>query len=359
MSGQGYSALVKYWAFPGNFGNQNARNLPLLISGSVLEIPFVVSDDDFNSDLANHCTEEEEDESEDEELTRFNAALASTLKTSLEDDDAASDSDGSDMDDEQMMAIDPHLTKIFQERAKVAGGAGNNKKKESKDAKANMVNFKTRVLELLAIYLKREYERGDVLRVIMPVLECIRTTTSPAVASKANEVLIGLYSTCLKQKSFPVLSSTKDDGLFTAEEAMGVMEAIHEEVRNPGSKMHDSACSKASLFVAKTLLADDAEAYGYIAGVYANTIREYFDGDVKKLVMQPTFFTEYVSWTFERRKQKEAKEKPKVEKPATKKAKKEKTTAKEKPKADAESGARGNRGGKSRNRAGKKGGKKE
>lgn len=271
-----------------------------------------------------------------------------------------------------MMAIDPHLTKIFQERAKLSNSTSTSKKKESKDAKANMINFKTRVLELLGIYLKKEAAKGDVLRVICPVLECLRTTSSSAVASKANEVLIGLYSTCSKQRILPKLSSGgEDEETFKAEDAMGVLEAIHEEVRNPASKMHDSACSKASLFVAKTLLADDSEAYGYIAGVYANTIREYFEGNVKKLVVQPTFFTEYISWTFEMRKQKErkqkereqeereqkeGKEKPKIEKTANKKTKKDK---KEKPKVEVESGVRGNRGGKSRNRAGKKGGKKE
>ncbi|QDS71801.1 hypothetical protein FKW77_009483 [Venturia effusa] len=303
-------------------------------------------------------SEKEDDDSDDEELTRFNAALATTLKTSLEDD-AASDSDGSDMDDEQMMAIDPHLTKIFQERAKLAGGVGSSKKKESKDAKANMVNFKTRVLELLGIYLKKEFARGDVLRVIVPVLECIRTTTSPAVANKANDVLISLYSTCSKQKVLPALSSIKDDKSFKPEDAMGVLKAIHEEVGKPGSKLHDSACSKASLFVAKTLLADDAEAYGFIADVYNKTIKEYFDGDGYKLSLQPTFFTEWISWTFEMRKQKEVKQKLKVEKPISKKEKKGKVAGKEKMKVDAESGARGRRGGKSRNRAGKKAGNKE
>lgn len=264
------------------------------------------------------------------------------------------------MNDDQMMAIDPHLTKIFQERAKLAtsSGTGATKKQQSKNAKANMVNFKTRVLELLGIYVKKEFANSQVLRVIVPVLECIRTTTSPAVAGKANEILMALYSTCSKRKGLPILSSTGDDAApFTTEEAMGVLEAIHQEVRNPASKLHDGACSKASLFVAKTLLVDDGEAYGYIAGVYANTIREYFEGCGRTMVVQATFFTEYISWTFEMRKQKEGKETLEVEKSKAKKGKGV-SVEKDKVKTDHESGARGNRGGKSRNRAGKKGGKK-
>ncbi|KAE9972881.1 hypothetical protein BLS_003830 [Venturia inaequalis] len=302
--------------------------------------------------------EQDEDESDDEELTRFNAALASTLKTSLEDDTAASDSDGSDMDDEQMMAIDPHLTKIFQERAKLATNTGPSKKKESKDAKANMVNFKTRVLELLGIYSKKEFARGDVLRVIVPVLECIRTTSSPAVANKANEILTGLFSTCSKRKILPALEAVGGGGLFTIEEARGVMQAIHDEIKHPASKIHNSACSKASLFVAKIILAADEGDVGFLIGVYADTMRERFEKR-PKVVVPVTFFTEWASFLEECGKAREGREKPVVERAVGKKVKKDKRGGKEvKGKVGVESGSRGKRGGKSRNRAGKKGAEK-
>lgn len=343
---------------------------------SVLEIDSdveMLSTSSATDDEASGDDDDEvEEEEQDEELTRLDAALASTLKTSLEENDAASDEHGSDMDDDQMVAHEAQITKYFQELTKHAViSAGSSKKKESKDAKANMVNFKTRVLELLAIYLKKEYQKGDVLRVIVPVLECMRKTASPAVTNKANEILISLYTICSKRKSLPILSTTTTttpqtesvtnaNPHFTTEEAMGVLEAIHEEVRNPASKIHDNACSKASLFVAKTLLANDAENYAYLVGVYGNTMKEWFQGagSKSKIVIQPTFFTEWVSWSVQMRKQKEGREKDGMEEKA-KKVKKEKVGMEKVKVVGDGSGVRGKRGGKSHNRGAKKGGVKK
>ena len=56
----------------------------------------------------------------------FDKKLAEALGTAGMDD---SDDDGSDMDDDQMMALEPHLESIFKERKKASS-----KKSKRKDA---------------------------------------------------------------------------------------------------------------------------------------------------------------------------------------------------------------------------------
>ncbi|KAK3051321.1 DNA-directed DNA polymerase, partial [Teratosphaeriaceae sp. CCFEE 6253] len=56
------------------------------------------------------------DDDDDEEAV-FDRKLADALGTAGMDE-TDSDDDGSDMDDEQMMALEPHLATIFKERSK-------------------------------------------------------------------------------------------------------------------------------------------------------------------------------------------------------------------------------------------------
>ena len=109
------------------------------------------SSDSDSEDDDSDASDDDEDGEEDAELTQFNNMLALTLQTSkpnVDGDAAEETSDESDMDDDQMMALDPHLSKIFKERSKTTS-----KKKEREDAKQNVVQFKSRVLDLLAVYM--------------------------------------------------------------------------------------------------------------------------------------------------------------------------------------------------------------
>jgi len=221
---------------------------------------------------------------EDEEVAAFDKKLADALGTAgLED----SDDDGSDMDDEQMMALEPHLTTIFKERQKASS-----RKTEHKGAKENMVNFKNRVLGLLAIYVKSQYSKVIALDLILPLILLVRTTTNKATGEKAFAVLKQYFEACSKNKALPRL----DD----IEAGFTVLTAIHDEMKLGGSKLHANACSRASLFLSKVLVSMDKAHYARIAGTYAQLQSEWY-ADSKSNIAS-SVFTEWTSWSISMRK---------------------------------------------------------
>ncbi|TKA73437.1 hypothetical protein B0A55_06092 [Friedmanniomyces simplex] len=223
---------------------------------------------------------------EDEEAI-FDRKLADALGTAGMEE-ADSDSDGSDMDDEQMMALEPHLATIFKERSKLAS-----KKQDNKDAKENIVNFKNRVLDLLAIYVKSQYGNLIAMDVILPLTSLVRTTSSKPTAEKAFAVLKQYFEACNKNKSLP---QPEDDA-----PCFVILAELHEEMKLGGSKLHANACSRSSLFVSKVLVAKDLQNYKRISKMYSALQREWYM-DLKSKV-QGSVFTEWTSWSLTTRKQ--------------------------------------------------------
>ncbi|KEQ83254.1 hypothetical protein M438DRAFT_356628 [Aureobasidium pullulans EXF-150] len=229
--------------------------------------------------------EDSEDEAEVDEaadLEDFENKLALALKTTKPTEED-SDFDESDMDDEQMMAIEGHLTTIFTERKKITS----NKKKDNKDAKENIVNFKNRVLDLLTIFAKQEHSNKLTLDLVLPMLTLIRTTTSKQISDKAFGLLQQFFGTCNKTKKFP----EADD----ASEVLALLHSVHDEIRANASKLHSNACSRSSLFLAKILINLDAKHYSDVADCYNNLQKEWYNNP--KSQIQPSVFTEWTSWS--------------------------------------------------------------
>ncbi|THY50080.1 hypothetical protein D6C97_07129, partial [Aureobasidium pullulans] len=229
--------------------------------------------------------EDSEDEAEADEaadLEDFENKLALALKTTKPTEED-SDFDESDMDDEQMMAIEGHLTTIFTERKKITS----NKKKDNKDAKENIVNFKNRVLDLLTIFAKQEHSNKLTLDLVLPMLTLIRTTTSKQISDKAFGLLQQFFGACNKTKKFP----EADD----AYEVLALLHSVHDEIRANASKLHSNACSRSSLFLAKILINLDAKHYSDVADCYNNLQKEWYNNP--KSQIQPSVFTEWTSWS--------------------------------------------------------------
>lgn len=250
-----------------------------------------IEEADDSSESEGQSTDNGESESE---LLRFDTLLAETLGTSRPDTQIENEddsSDGSDMDDDQMMVIEPHLAKIFQQRR---AASGTNKKKEQREAKENMINFKCRVLDLLEIFVKQEHESCLAFDIIHPLLRLMRETSSPQVANRASDTLKTLSETCSKHKSYPEPPRDDIDGTWK------LLHAIHSEARQQASKHHDMACSRASLFVVKCLLSVNRDHYHDAARIYAETQNDWFRDP--KVNIDTKFFTEWVSWSAEMRK---------------------------------------------------------
>lgn len=248
-------------------------------------------DDENGSDqLSADSSDAEEgaDEGDDEEAA-FDKKLREALGTTDGGDDDNSDDDGSDMDDEQMMALEPHLTSIFKERQSQPS-----KKQEKKDARENIVNFKNRVLELLSIYVKSQYANILALDLILPLSTLVRTTSSKLTAEKAFALLKQYFDACSKNKMWPRLSD--------AQPVFEVLAAVHAELKLGGSKLHANACSRSSLFLSKVLVAIDPKHYEQISGMYAELQSQWYQDPKSKV--PGSAFTEFTSWSITTRKHK-------------------------------------------------------
>lgn len=221
------------------------------ISGAAEEDDSASSSSD--EDAADGANEDEEAE--------FDRKLADALGTVGMDGEEDSDEHGSDMDDDQMMAITPHLETIFKERKK-----GSSNKQDNKDAKEDVVNLKNRVLDLLSIYVKSQHANPVALDLLLPLITLTRTTTSQPTAQKAMDVLEAYFDTSKKQKSLPAAGT---------EDLFKVLSNIFDEIRLGGSKIHSLACSRSAQFLAKLLVATDSEgAWKKINSMYGDLQHE-------------------------------------------------------------------------------------
>ncbi|OJJ30408.1 hypothetical protein ASPWEDRAFT_177064 [Aspergillus wentii DTO 134E9] len=249
----------------------------------VVEAEDQESDDDNDSD----SDDEEEDNANDAEDAIFEAKLAEALGShradqNLDEKTDDSDSDGEDMNDDDMEQVDQQLAKVFKARRDALS-----QKKDKKDAKETMVNFKNRVLDLLEIYVKKCHSNILALDLILPLLRLTRKSTVKQISSKTSSVLREYTKLC-KGSAVPELD----------EETVGpvweLLKSIHKEATHSGTPTHASACSQASLLVVKVLVAHDRSTLADIVDVYGQTRKEQLLS--KKCHVQPTFFSEWNNW---------------------------------------------------------------
>ncbi|KAF3899746.1 DNA-directed DNA polymerase [Trichophyton interdigitale] len=256
-----------------------------MIDGSDVEIV------DGESDSASDESEgEDEDEDEDEEdddneqnLAEFDAKLAAALGTHRADKDLeASDGsdDGSDMGDDDMEALDAQLVKVFQAREQASS-----KKKDKKDAKETMINFKNRVLDLLEIYVKKCYSNPLALDIIVPLLQLLRRSSVQQLVQKTATVLRE-YTRLCKGPAVPKVES--DEAVW------GMLRDVHSEAMRSASGPHAASCSQASLLLVKVLVAHDKESVSGIVDIYADTRKKQLLSN--KCHVQASFFSDWNSW---------------------------------------------------------------
>ncbi|KAI4104025.1 MAG: hypothetical protein L6R37_003507 [Teloschistes peruensis] len=249
-----------------------------------------ISDDEAASEAASAGAEDTDSAEEDdsEELAEFDMKLAQALKTKPINASANPNEDGSsssdeDMDDEQMEALDAHIATIFRERKKVVS-----QKSQKKDAKETIVNFKCRVLELLDLFVKKRHSDLLTLDLLLPFLECVRTTTSSLVSSRACN-LMREYSRLCKNRSLPFFHDK------TAKKTtIRLLKAVHAEAGLEASNAHSAACSQASLILVKILVAAGRENLGKVVKVYAKTQGTMLVDPKSRVKM--SFFTDWLNW---------------------------------------------------------------
>ncbi|KAK3396282.1 DNA polymerase phi-domain-containing protein [Sordaria brevicollis] len=253
------------------------------------------SDDDASSSFSGSDNEDDEDDDEPENenqeaLDALDTALAEALGSHRldKDADAASGDDSeSDMSDSEMMEVDAKLAEIFKQRAQAANSS---KKKDKKDAKETVINFKHRVLDLLAIFIKKEAAVANPLtfEIILPLLELVRTTTTKPLANKACE-MITTFSKSLKKAKGEFGAAFGDEQVV--DDLVSKLQEVHMEAPKDGSHAFAKAASTASLAIASVLVAKGKTEE--VFELYADSQLKWFKGEVK---IQPAFFSDWLNW---------------------------------------------------------------
>jgi len=243
-----------------------------------------VTDSDAEEDDDENENEEAEDKNQ-EALDALDNALAEALGSHRLDKDAEAESgDESDMTDSEMMEMDAKLAEIFKQRAKMT-----NKKKERKDAKETVINFKHRILDLLTIFVKKEAALMNplVFESLLPLLRLVRTTSTKALGNKACEAILSLSKALKKARSSRVESNNID-----ADRLMTLLGEIHDEASKNPAHAFAKAASTASLAVASVLCATD-EKRSDVFQLYAQTQMKCYEAKVK---IQQAFFLDWLNW---------------------------------------------------------------
>ncbi|KAK0631660.1 DNA polymerase phi-domain-containing protein [Immersiella caudata] len=255
----------------------------------------IVDLEDAGSEAPEDSDEEFDDEDKDETeakdkdqeaLDALDNALAEVLNSHRldKDADAESSDDGSDMSDSDMMEVDAKLVEIFKQRVKTTS-----KKKEKKEAKDTVVNFKHRILDLLAIFVKKEAAVLNPLAfdTLLPLLQLIRTTTAKPLVNKACETIHNFSKSLKKARS----SHVENDDI-EAEQLTELLKEIHHEASKDPSHAFAKAVSTSSLAVASVLCANKETREG-VFELYAQTQLKWFEGTVK---IQQAFFSDWLQW---------------------------------------------------------------
>ncbi|KLU84330.1 hypothetical protein MAPG_03374 [Magnaporthiopsis poae ATCC 64411] len=255
-----------------------------MADGDDAEAPDGESDDD--DDDGDEGNEDAETTGNDES----DHILAQILGTHRldQDNEAGSSDDDADMTDSEMVALDEKLAEYFKHRVK-----GNNKRKDKKDAKESVINFKHRVLDFLAVYVKKEAAGSNYLLafdVLLPLLQHIRTTTNKPLSNKACGIVIDFPKHRKKTKADKTAAAVGE--VVDADALLARLKLVHDEAGKDQAHAFAKAATAASLAMVAAIVGA-GDNYERVVGVYADTQTAWLQGRVR---IQPSFFLEWIHW---------------------------------------------------------------
>lgn len=267
--------------------------------GSDVEFVGLNGDADDDDDEEESGDEDENDDGDasggDEKPGRImldDDVLGNILRSHRLDKDAEAESsaDEADMSDSEMFALDEKLGEVFRNRA----DARPDSKKQKRDAKQSVVNFKHRVLDLLGIYARNEALSPLAFSLLVPLLALMRTTTAKPLAARACEIILSYQKGMRKARSARGEAAAAGTMAGDVEEALlPLLVDVHEEAGKDKSHAYAKAASAASLIVASAMFSADKGSINKIAAVYAKTQSEWVLGQAQ---LQSSFFTEWNNW---------------------------------------------------------------
>mgnify|MGYP002477042376 FL=1 len=216
-----------------------------------------------------------------------------------EGEDEEEEEEEEDFDDEKMLELDKTLSMIFKTRKEALSGTptGNKRKIEVQKARENVVNFKSRVVDMLEIYVKYVDKNAldvnkleTLLYMLPPMIQCLKMTLSKPLVDKLGK-LIKARLTKIK-----VNASHSDAHLFDV--AVTTLQTIHDLASSNKSGQYSqlfySVCSICSLFVSKIIFLSSADnTFDAAIETYSNTMKQWSKN--KNCKTPATFFADYVN----------------------------------------------------------------
>lgn len=239
-------------------------------------------DDDDDDDEDNEDGDGEKQEPQ--ELDELVGKILNSHRLDKDDDAEDSASDG-DMSDSEMLALDEKLAEVFKQRTI----ARPDTKKQKKDARQSVVNFKHRILDLLDTYVKNEALNPLAFSLLVPLLGLMRTTSTKALANRACEIIL-TYQRGLKKAR---ASRQQEVEVPDADGLLALLVEVHDEAGKDNAHAYAKAASAASLIVASAMFAADRDVIKQVAAVYAKTQSGWVLGEAR---LQNSFFADWNNW---------------------------------------------------------------
>lgn len=206
------------------------------------------------------------------------------------DSDVASDL----MDDEEMMAMDDQLARIFKERRDLlSANTTNNKKAQAAQAKQLIMLFKSRVLDLIEAFSKVQPHSPYNLYLLRPLVLLINTTKDKELGVKAHKILKTRVTKAKVGKED--LEAHFDDVEAYKKRFLKEIGWLQQQAgKYSSNQAHGQSCGQCSITIAKSLVGLDESYLKKIVEVYSQTLLEW-STDPKNRI-QPALFTFFLNW---------------------------------------------------------------
>lgn len=238
--------------------------------------------DDANSDDTDAVLDSDY-EMDDESRERLANALGVQGEVSMDSSNGES-SDEELMNDEQMSALDGHLSIIFSERKKLQTQA-REARRTARQARQNVVQLKSRVIDLLSIYFAEQPENLIGLVCLEPILMLIGSTRDKQLEEKGRE----LVRTGICRKTNYKLTSDAD-----AQTHLSMLRRILSAANATKSKAFQLAAKQVAVFVSKLLISYDRAQAEVVIDLYSQTLKAWFNSADSQI--STGFFTDLINF---------------------------------------------------------------
>lgn len=272
------------------------------------------SENASNDEDEEASSESDSDEDEDDDLAELdketNLKLAKALgiptsesgEVKFDELDSSSDDDSFEsdsMDDEEMLAMDDQLSKIFKDRQDALSSiqTGNKRKTEVLQAKEQMIFFKNRILDLLDTFVKKQPNSHYNLSLIEPLIKLINLTLDKNVGTKAHKLLKTRISrTMVTNEELDLFFPTKEAKDVYINSLISLIKSLQKQANETKSSNQAVTASynQSCIILAKNIVNIQPDALERILNIYTDSLKEWALDPKSKL--QPSLFFDFINW---------------------------------------------------------------